>query len=48
MQVLKIDFPKTDPVSGQAVALGGRPLKRRTRLPGREGETTLSDEFFPA
>jgi hypothetical protein len=29
-------FPKSDPVSGQAVALGGNPLKRKTGMVGEE------------
>ena len=31
-------FPKSTPVSAQAVALGGYPLKRRTGMAGEEGD----------
>jgi hypothetical protein len=37
-QVFKTDFPKSDPVSRQAVALGGNPLKRKTGMVGEEGD----------
>jgi hypothetical protein len=30
------NFPKSDPVSGQAVAFGGNPLKRKTGMVGEE------------
>ena len=29
MQVFNTDFPESDPVSGQAVALGGHPLNKK-------------------
>ena len=31
-------FPQSDPASGQAVALGGQPLKRQTGMAGEEGD----------
>jgi hypothetical protein len=37
-RVFKNHFPKSDPVSAQAVALGGNPLKRETAVTGREGD----------
>jgi len=36
--VSKTHFPKSDPVSAQAVALGGRPLKKETVVAGEEGD----------
>jgi len=35
--VSKSHIPQSDPGGGQAVSLGGRPLKRRTWIAGEEG-----------
>jgi len=37
-RVFKNHFPKSDPVSAQAVALGGQPLKRKTVVAAVEGD----------
>jgi len=37
-------FPQSDPVSTQAVALGGSPLKRKTGLAGDEVDSSAEPE----
>ena len=43
-QVFKTDFPKSDPVSRQAVALGDRSLKRKTGMAGEEVHSLAEPE----